>query len=366
METLDAVIVGGGQAGLSLSYFLSAHGISHVILERDRAFSVWHGRWDTFRMNTANWMNVLPGHRREFVPGKDPDRTASRLEALSYFNDYLESTKPPLREQTQVLQVQQESDVSWLITTTDGKYRTPNVVICTGQDSDPKFPEVASHIPHEIPTLHSSEYRNPAQIETRNVLVVGSGSSGVQICEDMARSDRFAAVYLSVSGNLVIPWEILGVPVGTIVRRLNVFNVQCESWTGRRICDSKDKGFPAMAPSPAWLKKTYGIRLVGKVTNIQADRIACSDGNTVPLVSLSIIWCTGFASRYEFLHVRKRNRVFNNKGKPIHLRGVIPAAPGLDFVGLKWQHTVSSHLLYGVGRDADYIAQHIRIRQRNL
>ena len=358
-RNLDVVIVGGGQAGICLSYFLQKGQARHIVLEKDRAFSAWYGRWDAFRMNTANWMNTLPGAPRRFVPGARSSAIATRTDALRYFQTYLQVVNPPLYERTEVTLVQQVKNGSWRVITPQTAYEAPNVAICTGHASHPRLPAVAVNLPPAVPQLHASDYRNPAQITQPNVLVVGSGSSGVQICEDLAKSNRFSTLYLATSGNMVIPWKLLGIPIGTFPRLLKVFDINLHSWLGKRIVPNRGKGDPAMAPSPAKLADTYGVELAGKVTAVNGNAIVCSDRRTIPLRNLAVVWCTGFYANYDFIQVGNRKRVFDNSNAPIQKRGVAPGAPGLTFVGLKFQHTLSSHLLHGVGRDARYVARHI-------
>ena len=225
------------------------------------------------------------------------------------------------------------------------------------------MPDVAEDLPGSVTQLHSSKYRNADQITTKNVLVVGSGSSGVQICEDLARSGQVENLSFSVSGNAVIPWSVLGIPIGVFARVFPVFEILRGSWLGRRIVRQWYRGDPAMAPSPRWLSKNYGVTLVGRVSDCGEEGIVCADEQVVSVDNLSVIWCTGFRHDYGFIQAKSPEKVFDETG-PIHERGVSTAVPGLFFVGLKLQHTVGSHLLRGVGRDAQYIAQ--KISERNV
>ena len=140
---MNTIIIGGGQAGITLSYFLQQRGVEHLVLERGRAFSAWHNCWDSFRMNTANWMNILPGMQKPFAPHKAWYDTATREEALDYFQAYRQMVNPPLKEGVTVTQVVQGEN-TWHVHTTDTKtYQTANVAICTGHATQPFVPDTA-------------------------------------------------------------------------------------------------------------------------------------------------------------------------------------------------------------------------------
>lgn len=356
---INTIVIGGGQAGIVLSYFLQQRGVEHLVLERDRAFSAWHKCWDNFRLNTANWMNALPGMPKSFAPHKAWYDTATRDEVLNYFSAYIQMVDPPIKEGVTVLRVV-EGKENWHVHTDTEIYQTPNVAICTGHAAQPFVPDMARQLPRSTPQLHSSAYRNPAQLKTANVLIVGSGSSGVQICQDLAQSDQFDHLAFALSGNLVIPWSILGIPIGVFSRLLPVFEIQRQSWLGRRIARQWHGGEPAMAPSPRWLSKRYGVQRVGRVMGVDERGIVCADGAVIGLADRTVLWCTGFRSDYKFIQPRHPNSAFDETG-PIHNRGV--GVPGLFFVGLKFQHAVGSHLLHGVGRDAEYVARKIAERK---
>jgi putative flavoprotein involved in K+ transport len=358
MNSFDAVIVGAGPAGVATSFFLQRRKISHVVLEKDRAFSEWYGRWDSFHMNTANWMNELPGATVEFAPGADRDALGTRADAIRYFEAYLSAVDPPIREGIDVKAVKQDSAQNWIVIADDIIFVARSVVICTGAFQQPRIPSLSAQLPGTLPQMHSRQYRNPEQITTAQVLIVGSGNSGVQICEDLARSKRFDMITLAVSGNITVPLEILGVSVFKIGKWLGALDARPTSWLGRKIAPA-DRGDPTIPPSPKQLSDIYGVELVGKVTGIDGSRLQCSDGRTVSLENLSIVWCTGFQQRHDFIEVIDGKSVFDLCGRPIHDRGVVSAAPGLYFVGLRFQSTVSSHAIYGVGRDAEFVAQHI-------
>ncbi|MCJ7771697.1 MAG: NAD(P)/FAD-dependent oxidoreductase [Desulfobacterales bacterium] len=360
-EYVDTVIVGGGQAGVATSFFLQQNQIDHIILEKESAFSKWNKRWNSFHMNTANWMNSLPGETDNFAKEAPRNGLGSKADAIRYFESYLASVNPPIYENTEVTLIKQTQKSTWKVHTSDSTYEAKNVVICTNPLQNPKVPPVSTELPSLIPQIHSSEYRSPEQIEQGNVLIVGSGNSGVQICEDLAKSGRFNKLTFSVSGNLTFPLEILGISIYTFIRWFRIIDLKPNSWLGRKLFKS-NKGDPTIPPSPKQLAEIYGIDLVGRVIGIDRTGIQCSDARTVPFEGLSIVWCTGFQSNYDFIEPLNRNKVFNTAGQPVHERGVIAASPNLYFVGLRFQYTVGSHSIYGVGKDAQYVAHCINER----
>jgi len=362
-ESYPAIIIGAGQAGVALSYGLQQLGVGHLVLEQDRPFSDWYRcRWDSFAMNTPNWMNVLPGESEPFAPGAPRGSYGKRSDALKYFESYLHHVRPPVRIET-VESVGENRDGSWQVVTDNATYRSENLAICTGHASRNTIPDIASGIPRVV-QMHSSEYMRPAQIKTANVLIVGSGSSGVQICEELAQSGRFQNVYLAGSGNFTLPWSVLGIPTYLLMRWLGVFKITRQTWLGRRMFRRlRSKGDPATPPSPRQLAKQHGVRRTGRVEAVGDNEIRCDDGKGIALDDLTIVWCTGFAAAYDFLDVYVREAVLDDCGYPKQVRGVSTNMRGLFFVGLRFQHTFISQDIGGVGQDAMYVAERIAARQ---
>ena len=167
---MNTIVVGGGQAGITPSYFLKQHDVEHLILERDRVFSAWYNRWDNFRLNTANWMNALPGMTGAFAPDKKWYDVATRKEALAVFEDYVSMVDPPSREGVVVQAVVKKED-GWKVKIETDVYDASNVVICTGFDTHGRVPDVANELPDSVTQFHSVDYRNADQITTPNVRI---------------------------------------------------------------------------------------------------------------------------------------------------------------------------------------------------
>lgn len=357
-----AIVVGAGQAGVSLSHFLTRRAIEHLVIERDRPFSSWHGRWDSFRANTPNWMNTLPGLDPTIVPGRDRGGFAAKEELLDYFEAYCEAVRPPVRTGVAVRRVEQDGEL-WRVLTDDATYVSPNVAVCTGAMNRPRLPEVASQVPSEIPQLHSSEYLRPAQIPRDVVLLVGSGSSGTQICRDLCESGRFREIHFAASDTLVLPGHVLGIQVHQFLHWFGLFDVRARSRVGRLMYSGLEtRGDPIMRPSPRDLSRRYGVMLHGKLVGAEGGELRFAGGESLDSRGLAIIWCTGFRADYGWIDVSDRHSLFDVRGYPVHERGIVRGVPGLYFVGLRYQHTVASHDLYGVGKDAEHVASHIHAR----
>ncbi len=201
MTTLDTVIVGAGQAGLGVSYFLKRDGREHIVLEQGRIGESWLSqRWDSFKLNTPNFMSALPGLPYD---GPEPDGFAPRDDLVRYFQRYVGQFGLPVRTGVSVVSVKRSSDDERFVVTTrnDGRglesITSRTVVIASGTQRTPKFPSIRSRIPGRVAQLHTADYRNAASLPTGAVVVVGSGQSGCQIAEDLQAAGR--TVYLCTS-----------------------------------------------------------------------------------------------------------------------------------------------------------------------
>lgn len=356
-KSLDAVVVGGGQAGLSVSFFLKRHGVDHVVLEKDVAFSAWVNRWDGFVTNTPAWMNRLPMLDRLAI--EDGDGFATREEMLAYLDQCSLAVDAPIVKAA-ARRVVFRGPHRWEVETADTTYVAPWVVMCTGAMSRPRLPAVAADLPADIPQLHSSEYRRPAQITTPRVLVVGSGSSGVQICRLLGESGRFEQIHMATSRVMVLPRRIAGVPVHRLIAAFGLFDVGVDSRLGRLMFSSLEtRGDPIVPPTPKELARRHGVQLHPRLVDWDGEHLRFGDGTDISADSLTIVWATGFQGDFGLVDTGPGSPGFDERGFPRHARGVVGDAPGLCYVGLRYQHTVASHDIYGVGTDAEYIARQV-------
>lgn len=361
----DVIIVGAGPAGLSLSFYLQQYKIHHLLLEKNRPFSQWYDRYDHFQTNTTNWMNQLPGSSGLDVDKdrllENPDRLTTKNQILAYLQQYFLAIKPPVQIPCEVTGFSSSTNQNWQISTSSGEFQCRHIVLCTGSAAKPHQPELARALPQHVPMLHANAYRNPQQLQTRRVLVVGSGSSGVQICEDLARSGQFDEIILAVSGNLHFPWKIMGIPIHTIIKRLGLFDLDVASRLARWILGRHiNRGDPATPPSPKAMARDYGVKCVQKIKFYDSGNLLTVAREKIRLQDLTIIWCTGYKPDYSLFPQSIMAVIHRQSRWPQASYGKLPGFKTLHFLGQRFQSTLASHSLYGISRDAKQVADRIQ------
>jgi putative flavoprotein involved in K+ transport len=408
-QEVEVLVVGAGQAGVAMSEHLGARGIEHLVLERDRIAERWRtGRWDSLVANGPAWHDRFPG--LEFTD-VHPDGFASKEQVADYFVAYAEKIDAPIRCGVDVRRVRRNiGRPGFRVETSDGTIDARYVVAATGAFQKPVVPAVVPADANLV-QIHSSSYRNSRQLPDGAVLVVGAGSSGVQIAEELQRSGR--RVYLSVGPHdrpprryrgrdfcwwlgVLNKWEMATPPRGAEHVTIAV--------SGARGGHTVD--FRALAAA--------GVTLVGRTVSYEDGtlrfapdlraNVANGDANYLsmldeaddyvtrngldlpeepaarafgpdpeclvdPLRELdlagagvtSVVWATGFVSDYGWLPAG----ALDEHGKPKHERGV-SAEPGVYFLGLPWQSRRGSSFIWGVWHDAGYLAEHITIQRGYL
>jgi len=411
IETIktDTLIVGAGQAGVAMSEHLSKLGVPHLVLERNRIAERWRtGRWDSLVANGPVWHDRFPGLEFDDL---SPDGFAPKERVADYFEAYARKFNAPIRTGVEVKKVERNvGRPGFTIETSEGVIEANRVVAATGPFQRPVIPPIA---PKDQPFLqiHSADYRNPAQLPEGAVLVVGAGSSGVQIADELQRAGK--PVYLSVGAHDRPPrayrnrdfcwwlgvlgeWDQAAMKPG----REHV-TIAVSGAHGGRTVDFR--GLAHRGMTLVGLTQSFNGAVATFQPNL-ADNLARGDENylallnaadayierngldlpeepearttfadpacvTHPILELdlakagvtSIIWATGFATDYSWLKVD----AFDDNGKPQHQRGV-SSEPGVYFLGLPWQSRRGSSFIWGVWHDAKYVADHIAIQRSYL
>jgi putative flavoprotein involved in K+ transport len=408
ITTTNTVIVGGGQAGLSVSYFLKKLRVDHLVLEQaDLPGDAWRNhRWDSFTLNTPRWQSRLPGDRfgSEDADGFMPrDEIAARFEKLA---------RPlPVRYGARVVAIERISASGTYVVEIDGgeQVTARNVVVATGLHQTPKIPSLSRDFPSHIRQLHSDGYRNPEKLPPGAVLVVGSAQSGAQITEELYESGR--KVFLAVGRAGRTPRRYRGRDANWWIDRLGHYDRRVSELPSPK---AKFSGKPHISGTKGGHTINLhqfahdGVTLLGRLAGVSGgvvmlagdlrDNLAAADRSEADLVKAvdahvaqtrtvapeetlpaltdgfaqpvlteldlkaagitNVIWATGY--NFDFSIVRLP--VVDGDGFPIQTRGVTAYA-GLFFVGLPWLHTAKSGLIYGVGEDASYIADRIAERR---
>lgn len=397
------LIVGGGQAGLSLSHYLQQRSIDHLVLEKHTPMHAWRTqRWDAFCLVTPNWQCKLPGHDYD---GPEPHGFMKKDQIVAYLEAFLKKVNPPMLTGVTVQHVKARPEGGYAVQTTAGLFTADQVVVASGGYHEPVVPRLAERLPAHITQLHSEQYRNPQSLPEGGVLVVGSGQSGAQIAEDLHLAGK--QVHLAVGdaprcarfyrGRDVVDWladmGYYDMPVDQHPLREGVRDNTNHYVTGRD--GGRDIDLRAFAKQGM---KLYGLLdslqdgVVSFQDNLkaaldQADKVYNGinaaidkhiaeqgidapagevyepvwqpDGNHTRLDLAaegitSVIWCIGFKPDFSWLDAP----VFNGRGQPVHHRGVTRQA-GLYFLGLPWLYTWGSGRFSGVARDALYLAEAI-------
>lgn len=404
----SVIIIGGGQAGLSMSHCLKQRGIDHLVFEKHKVAHSWRSkRWDSFCLVTPNWQCTLPGFK---YSGQDPNGFMQRDEIVDYIESYVQAFQPPIKEGVEVFRVSQLETAGFHVSTSIGEFTAEQVVVATGGYHTPRIPSMAERLPDAITQIHSSEYKNSESLPEGAVVVVGTGQSGCQIAEDLHLAGR--QVHLCVGsaprsprmyrGKDVVDWlDMMGyydIPIDQHPQKEKVRHKTNHYVTGRGGGREIDLRHFALE----------GMKLYGRLTGIQGDRLTFqpnlkqnldrADGvaesikktidtfieknsldapaetpyqpvwepqeepqemNYAAAQISTVIWSIGYNSDFRWVEVP----VFDGTGYPGHRRGVTSVA-GFYFLGLPWLYTWGSGRFSGIARDADYLASHIVIQRQ--
>ncbi len=405
-ERIETLVIGGGQAGLTMSHMLSKRGCPHLVVERNRVAERWRSeRWDGLHFQFPNWSIKLPDF--PFVTG-DPDGFATKQDLLKYVEAYAEFVKPPLRSGVAVTRLRRgPGGRGFVAETSAGPIESDNVVVATGPYQRPKLPDLLRDH-KELFQVHASGYTNPNQLPSGAVLVIGSGASGAQITEELMRAGR--RVFLSVGRHRRVPRRYRGRDLMWWLYAL-----------GRDKMTPDQRGPDRLLPliTGAYGGHTVdlrryaadGVTLLGHLSGAKdgvlqfaddlAENIRQGDASYNMFLSMAdaqvvdagldmpedpaaherlpkppgvamppsqldlraeninaVIWATGYALDFSWIEMP----VIRPDGEPIHHHG-IAEIPGLYFIGLQWLSKMMSSFLSGVGDDAARLADHLVARR---
>jgi putative flavoprotein involved in K+ transport len=410
LQSVEVVVVGGGQAGLAMSYYLTAQGRPHVVLEQGRIAESWRSkRWDSLRLVGPNRTLELPGFP---YAGDDPDDFMGKDEVATHLEAYARSFDAPVGTGVRVIAVAPDPNgVGFLVRTGEGAYTAAQVIVATGALQRPFVPVLAADLPAHIAQVVPYAYRSPAALPPGAVLVVGSGQAGCQIAEELRRAGR--PVYLSIGRSWWAPRRYRGRDLALWLRTVGWFD---------RTVDSLPPGARTGLPNPQFTGSgggrdlnvhtlaAEGVVLLGRLQRIcdgtialaadLAEKLAAGDEQALGMLQAiddhireqgldapradrpdslrpaaelargtpaeldldaagvsTVIWATGYRPDLSWVQLP----VLDPQGYPVQRRGVT-AVPGLYVLGLDWLHSAKSGLFAGIGEDAAYLAQRITER----
>jgi putative flavoprotein involved in K+ transport len=401
MRRIDVIVIGGGQAGLAMSRCFAERGVGHIVLERGRVAERWRtGSWDSLRLLTPNWLNLLPGGGYD---GPDPDGFMRAADLVDSLCRYAAAFQAPIETGVDVLAVEPQGE-AYRVTTSRGAWQARGVVVATGQCQHPLVPAFASALPARIQQLTPADYRRPSDLPDGPALVVGASASGVQLAEEIHRSGR--PVTLSVGRHTRIPRRYRGRDILAWMHRAGVLDDRAQTASGlkraRRQPSLQLVGRSDGRSRDLGVLQELGIRIAGRakalcngamlfaedlaLTMEEADRRLARLLNRIddfvetvgltgevapaePLRSIairhpvsrldlqdvsSVIWATGYRREYPWL----KAPVLGPDGEIEHTGGVT-ARPGLYVLGLPFLRRRKSNFIGGVGDDASELAQHL-------
>ncbi len=402
-EEKSVVIVGGGQAGLSVSYYLTQAGMDHVVLERHAKFHSWRvNRWDTFCLVTPNWQCRLPNFPYK---GNDPDGFMVKEEITDYLDAFAATFNPPIVENCEVTMITKRPGGGYLVDSSQGNYTTDQVVIATGGYDAPIVPPYADQLDASIKQMHSVDYRRPAQMPEGATLIVGTGQSGVQLMEDMHLEGR--DVHLAVGPAPRSPRMYRGRDATDWLYEMGHYHITIDQHPNPVHAVSKTNHYMTGRDGghEIDLRKfaNAGVSLYGSVSGMSGTKVqflpdleknlddadasylgirqaidAHIDKNNIdapkepefekawrPAQEIteidcekagitSILWAIGFRPDYNWIDVD----VFDDHGRPQYTRGVCQE-DGFYFIGLGWLNTWGSGRFLGIDEDSRYLVDAI-------
>jgi putative flavoprotein involved in K+ transport len=353
-ERIETVVIGGGQAGLAVGHHLLKRERPFVILdEQERVGDNWRRHYDSLRLYSPARLAGLPGMAFSAPAWTFPTKD----EMANHLEHYARTFGLPVRSGTRVERISRNGG-GYVVDCGDRRLEAENVVVATGTFGRPFTPDFASELDPGIVQLHSSEYKNPAQLHDGPVLVVGAAHSGADVAMDVAGAHR---TILCGRDTGQIPFDIAGRGARLVGWRVMSFLARrvltLRTPIGRKMrSEIRSHGGPLLRFKRADLEAAGVERTTARVAGARDGKPELDDGTVLDVQN--VIWCTGFKQDFGWIDLP----ITGDDGWPLEKRGVVPSAPGLYFTGLAFQYAFSSMLILGVGRDAEYVAERIAAR----
>lgn len=407
----EVIVVGAGQAGLAASYLLTQENINHLVFEKTKIGSSWNSqRWDSFKLNTPNWMNLLPGQSINL--NTDREAFINHIEFAKQLKNYAETHNLPVIENTEIQSLDYDSlqklyRIEILSENKVINWYSKQVIVATGNQNQPKTPSFATNLPTHIHQLHAAAYKNTNQLPNKKVLVVGSGQTGCQIAEELSKSHK---VYLATGQVGRSPRRYRGLDMMDWMQKIGLMDQTTSELRATNTSEPTQPQVSGVGPYGHTISlqslKQQGVTLLGRFTNADSKLLYFDDSlysnikyadqfsellkkgvdnyiednaiiagiddyiDTADIADTSItatvaeqlatneidtiIWCTGFRSDFSWIKLP----VLQQNHSPIHTDG-ITALQGLYFIGLPWLRKKKSGIIFGIIEDAEFIVQQI-------
>jgi putative flavoprotein involved in K+ transport len=403
---VPVIVLGGGQAGLSASWYLQQRGLEHLVLEKNRIGHAWREeRWDSFCLVTPNWQCLLPDFPYQ---GDDPNGFMLKDQIVDYIEAFAAKVNPPIREGVAATRLSRLRDGRFALATTSGDYTADQVILAVSGYHIPSAPRVGERLPTRLVQMHSQEYRNPDQIAPGAVLVVGTGQSGCQIAEDLHRVGR--QVHLAVGKAPRSPRRYRGRDALDWLHDMGQYDITVDDHPlGEKVRAKENHYFSGRDGGREIDLRQFaieGMKLYGQLEGVEGEQVSFADDlkthldsadaaylkiraqidayiaakgiaapASAPYVPVwqppaapqtldcaaaevnTVIWCTGFRPVWRWVEAP----VFDGQGYPSHHRGVT-SVEGLYVVGLPWLTTWGSGRFSGVARDVQHVVDHLADR----
>ena len=324
----NTIIVGAGQAGLALGYYLKKKQVSFLLIDgHKRVGDSWRFRYDSLKLFTPKSHSALPG----LSLSGDQHSYPTKDEVADYLEEYARTFDLPVKNNTKVIKVSKKDGVFHILTDANEIIKSNNVVVATGPFQNPFTPEFSGKLPSNIVQVHSAYYKNPSQLNAGTALVVGGGNSGMQIATELSSNRE---VYISIGKkSKFLPYEVCNRSIFWWFKVLGISKLTVNSRLGQIM----KKNDPIIGKEIKPLLKQGKVKMVPKTVDIKGQKVIMENGFDIE--PKNIIWATGFRADYSWI---ENPKILDHNGLPIHERGVTKEK-GLYFLGLSWQYKGVQH-----------------------